>query len=131
MQTAKHEVDSEVGEEYEQECHHAVDVEGKRLLQETYGAGMEHGRIDKHCNQCPHFFRVPTPVSAPTDICPYSPQEDAYSQAEDSRIEQYPADDLQLLVAVFKEESSNAVEHYKCEKAICNHYDCYVHGEQR
>ena len=35
VQSAEYEVDAEIGEQHKQESYHAVDVEGKRLLQET------------------------------------------------------------------------------------------------
>ena len=105
---------------------------------------MEQGCIDEHGNECPHFFRVPTPVSSPRDVCPYCADKDADSEAEDGRIEQNMTDDLQssdgvvnrgvaipYFIYYMEYDCCQAIEHDECKETIGNHDDGDMDGEQR
>mgnify|MGYP006787602189 CR=1 FL=1 len=41
---------------------------------------MECNAVDYHCDECPHFFRVPTPITTPRDVSPHCSDENAYGK---------------------------------------------------
>ena len=45
--------------------------------------------IDQHRDQRPHLLRVPTPISAPRDVCPHGTYEDADAEQKHRWIEHY------------------------------------------
>src|SRR5699024_8776195 len=76
MQACDQQVDSNEIEKYEQESD-----DGKPCRLFTFIAPvepqMQEYRIEHERDECPGLFRVPSPESAPCNLCPYRSKENA------------------------------------------------------
>ena len=82
MHAAKYIVYAEIGHQDGEECKEHVQMIVFRGLQELDRFMVQRYGIDEQGDECPHFFRVPAPVSAPRDVCPYGTEEDADGEKE-------------------------------------------------
>ena len=98
---------------------------------------MEGERIDKHGDQGPYLFGIPTPVSAPRHVGPNGAYKDAGGEQEDGGIEQDAADDRQvfnlLVVATMRkveDDGGDTVEHREGQQRIGYHDDHHMNAQQ-
>lgn len=113
-------------------------MEEERFPENWQRIGMEGSRINKQGDECPDFFRIPSPVASPGNIGPDGSDKDTDCQEKDGRIEQDATDDGQaynlrfaVRTGMVEQEGGHSVEHDESQQGIGNHDADYMRTQQR
>jgi len=86
MHAAQEIVYAEIGHYYAKKREGDVHMINQRLTENGKRLRMYYHSINHESDECPGLLAVPTPVSAPTHVCPNGPDEYAYAHGGEGRV---------------------------------------------
>ena len=92
MHSAQEIVDAKVGHQDGEEAERYVDVIGQGPLEGRYAARVNHCGIGHEGDECPHLFRIPTPIGSPRHVGPDGAYENADAKRGYGRVEKHAAE---------------------------------------
>ena len=87
MQAPEDIVYAEIGHDDAEKRQHHIEMIDLRTTEYRECVCMQNYGIYHEGDERPRLLRVPTPISSPTDVCPYSADEDAKTHGDDGWIE--------------------------------------------
>lgn len=131
MHAREEEVDAEVRHGDAQEGKGDVDVIHQRLAENRQTLRMHHYGIYHEGDECPRLLAVPTPIRAPTDICPDGSDEDAESHRGECWVEEETAQRLHPLTTGTPADAQNTTKPGEYQKYVTHHDDTDMYAEIR
>ena len=131
MQSSEEEIDAKVGDEDSQESQHHEKVLVSWLPQPRERSAVHGEGINEHGDECPHFFRVPSPIASPAYICPDGTDEDARREKEQGGVEEELGEQVHFLGFLLDNEGIDATGKGDAEESVCHHHATHMNAEQR
>ena len=124
-------IHAEIGHQYSQEGQEHVKMEELGTTEIVQTVCMEWKRIDHERDKCPDFFRIPSPITSPRNICPNGTDENTNSQEEHRRIEQQPTEQHQPFGFTTNKQSQPTIQLRESQESITHHNARHMGTEPR
>src|SRR5574344_2802551 len=130
MHSTKQIVYSKICHKYACKRYYHVNVKYTWFCEFGYCLCVQWQRIDEHCYQCPRLFGVPSPISAPTLLCPHCSNKYSGCKQKYGRVEYNAVGVCEPLLHLAA--YGNGVYSAKCQitkQCVGHHYKCYMKAQ--